>query len=302
MNISDLRDYSKWIGQRADKVYFAARAVGGWKVVFPNGLPRWASKVRNYFNVLPTTLKRVPGKNAKALLNRPQNLAFLLECHEVQSANRKFRNYRPNPWGKLDPPPFREPAGCPANARHDVRDMGLKESIAIKSALSGEVYLDERNRPWYQMAAGSTIYHWGRSPLWGPFAAIEAIWVDKVRGQNDTPVFKLICLDNTGGSNEVILFNNGADAYGWGKGSETVGAVNETLNIRKTVVTDPAYQGSYNYSETSQEGLDAHEKRDVKPHVAGRNFYVNPKDPYSPLELRTFPPLDMEGKPLADQV
>jgi hypothetical protein len=60
MNINELRDYRKWIGKSADEVYFAVRAVGGWKSVFPQNLPRWASKVRNYFNVFPTTLQRVP--------------------------------------------------------------------------------------------------------------------------------------------------------------------------------------------------------------------------------------------------
>ena len=63
--------------------------------------------------------------------------------------------------------------------------------------------------------AGAAIYHFGhhpRSPM------IEAIWQDRVRGQNDTPVFKLINPDNTGGSNEVILGNDGFDANGWGQG------------------------------------------------------------------------------------
>lgn len=299
MNIKELRDYRNWIGQPADKLYFAARAAGGWKVVFPHSLPRWASKIRNYFNVLPVTLQRVPEKNAKDLLKRVEVFKFKLDCHAAQSANRTFQNYRPNPNGKYDPPPFAVPEGCPVEAEDDVKHTGLADSIAVNSALSGQVYMDERNRAWYQMAAGSTIYHFGRHPGW--FPAIEAIWQDKVRGQNDTPVIKLISPDNTDGSNEVILFNDGVSAYGWGGGSEAVGAVNERWNISKIIVTDPAYQGSYNYSETAQVGLAAHEQRDVKPHVSGRNFYVNPKDPFSSLKLRSFPSLDMDDKPLADQ-
>jgi len=299
MNINELRDYRKWIGKSADEVYFAVRAVGGWKSVFPQNLPRWASKVRNYFNVFPTTLQRVPERNAKDLLKRVQQFAFLLECHEVQSFNRTYRDYRPNPQGKLDPPPLRVPAGCPVKADHDVVHTGLTDSIAVKSALSGAVYLDERNRAWYQMAAGSTIYHWGRSPLW---AAFEAAWIDKIRGQNDTPVFKMISPDSTGGSNEVILGNDGVNAYGWNTGNEVVGPVNARWNIRRSVIADPAYQGSYNYSETAQVGLAAHELRDVRPHVAGRQFYVNPKDPFSPLAMRRFPEKDLQGNPLADQV
>ena len=298
MNMNELRNYRKWIGRPADEVYFAVRAAGGWKSVFPQSLPRWASKVRNYFNVFPMILQRVPEKNAKDLLKHAQRFAFLLECHEAQSYNRTYRDYRPNARGELDPPPLRVPAGCPAKADHDVMHTGLTDSIAVKSALSGAVYLDERNRPWYQMAAGSTIYHWGRRPLW---AAFEAAWVDKVRGQNDTPVFKLISPDDTGGSNEVILWNDGVNAYGWNTGSKVVGAVNERWNIRKTVVTDPVYQGSYNYSETAQVGLAAHDQRDVRPHVAGSDFYVNPKDLFSPLASRCFPEKDLQGKPLADQ-
>ena len=300
MNIRELRDYRSWIGQSADKIYFAAMGAGGWKTVFPQNLPRWASKVRNYFNILPTTLKRVPEKNAKALLNRVEVFKFKLECHMAQSANRTHRNYKPNPDGSYDRLPFDEPQGCPVDAEPDVKHTSLADSIAVNSALSGQVYLDERNRPWYQMSAGATIYHFGRHPGW--FPAIEAIWQDKIRGQNDTPVFKLISPDNTGGSNEVILFNDGVSAYFWAGGGKAVGEVNERWNVSKIVVTDPAYQGSYNYSETAQVGLAAHGQRDVKPHVAGRNFYVNPKDPYSNLELRSFPSSDLDGKPLADQV
>jgi hypothetical protein len=58
----------------------------------------------------------VPEKNAKDLLKRVQQFAFLLECHEVQSYNRTYRDYRPNPQGKLNPPPLRVPAGCPVKA------------------------------------------------------------------------------------------------------------------------------------------------------------------------------------------
>src|SRR5262245_5039720 len=127
MDINKLRDYRKWIGNPADKVFFAARAVGGWKSVFPHGLPRWASKVRNYFNVLPTTLRRLPERNAKDLLQRaqgPVRLPFLHKCHNVQSYNRTYRDYRLNPQGKLNPPPFRVSAACPAKADHDIKHTG----------------------------------------------------------------------------------------------------------------------------------------------------------------------------------
>jgi hypothetical protein len=211
MNVSELRNYRNWIGQSAQKVYLAALAVGGWKNVFPTSLPRWASRVRNYFNVTPTWLERLPEDASKRALKQVQRFAFQLDCHAVQTFNRTHQDYRPNARGQLNPPPFRVPAACPAKADWDVVHTGAIDSVGTKSALSGEVYKDESRRMWYQMSAGSTIYHFGQHPR---SAMIEAIWQDKIRGQNDTPVFKLINPDNTGGSNEVILGNDGFDANG----------------------------------------------------------------------------------------
>ncbi len=297
MNINELRDYRCWIGQSAEKVYFAGRAAGGWAGVFPSSLPRWASKVRNYFNVLPTTLKRLPEANAKHLLNRSSNLGFLVECHEVQRANRTFQDYKPKPWG-YDPPPFKVPAGCPTTARHDIKHMGFREATALKNSLSGDVYLDDRNRVWYQMAAGSTIYHWGDHP---ESPTLEAVYQDVIKGQNDTPVFKLVSPDDTGGSHEVIIFNAVIKDGSYNNRGTAIGRANEKWNVRNATEKDPELQGSYNYSETTRVGLAAHEMRDVKTHVKGRHFYVNPEDPYSMLDARAFPPNDLEGKPLADQ-
>jgi hypothetical protein len=242
-------------------------------------------------------LIRLPEKNARALLNRTINLPFLVECHEVQAANRTFRDYKPKPWG-YDPAPFKEPAGCPAKASHDIVHMGIREAIALKSSLTGDVYLDENNRAWYQMAAGSTIYHFGENPT-DPTA--QAIYQDTILGQNDTPVFKLVCPDNAGGSEEVIIFNELVNDDLFDNRSKVLGKVGERIFIRSLTETDPAYQGSYNYSETTRVGLSAHEIRDVKSHVPGRFFYVNPQDPYSRLDSRSFPVLDLDQKPLADQ-
>jgi hypothetical protein len=296
MNLSELKLYERWVNKSAAQVFAAAKAVGGWQVVFPDGLPRWASKVRNYFNLLPTSLRRLPDKEAKPILQRVQRFAFLLECEDVQSFNRTYGKERTTPYGAPQFSSRDVPAGCPAHADAAVKNTSWADGVAVKKALSGQVYRDERGREWCQMAAGSTIYHWGRSP-WRPM--LEAIWVDAFLGQDDTPVFKLISVDGTGGSNEVILFNDGVGAGG---GRESVAEVDEGLvDVRKITVSDPAFQGSYNYSETAQVGLAAHELRDVQPHVHGRDFYVNPRDPFSPLATRFFPELDLQGNLLATQ-
>lgn len=299
MNLFELQNYDFWLVRSPAKVLAAVAAIGGWKVVFPTKLPVWASKVRNYFNVPPIMLKRLSANTARSLLNRSDSLPFLVECHEVRSANEKFRDYKLKPWG-YDPDPFKVPNGCPVKASHNIRHMSLKESLAQKNSLSGDVYLDNQNNAWYQMSAGSTIYHWGDEPT---SPALEAAYQNEIMGQNDTPVFKLVCPDGTGGSREVIIFNpviNWDSQYG-NRSTHLGVEENKYAEVRSITQTDTAYQGSYNYSETTRIGLAAHELRDVKPHVPGRFFYVNPTDPYAPLDQRKFPELDLQQKPLTDQ-
>ena len=55
LDLNALRDYGKWIGQTAWDVYHSVIRVGGWDRVFPGPLPRWAGRVRQYFNLTPMT-------------------------------------------------------------------------------------------------------------------------------------------------------------------------------------------------------------------------------------------------------
>ena len=293
MNVEQLRNYNNWIGKSAEVVYNSVRAVRGWEVVFPGKLPRWASKVRNYFNIIPRELTQATEKEATAFLKHAQKFKFQLECYEAQSANKRDpANYKRNPDGSFPKPVWDVPKGCPTEASHAVKHTGLIDSIGVKNALSKHVYRDENGRLWFQMAAGSTIYHWG-APV-NPLTAIfEAIFVDKVRKQAGTPAFKLINpYPIVGGSNEVIIRN---------QGQSVVGAVTQKIDIGPMLVRDPVNQGSYNYAETAQVGLGAHDRLDVKPHSRGWDFYVNPSDPSSALGTRLFPANDVNGKPLASQ-
>lgn len=300
MNLDQLQHYTFWISKSPQEVFFAAKALGGWKIVFPatKPFPVWASKVRNYFNILPTSLTRLPEKNAKALLDRPKFLPFLVRARNDYLANRTYQDYRPKPWG-YDPPPFKPHPQAPAKIPDNIMKMSEKEAIAQQQALSGDVYLDNLNRAWFQMAAGSTIYHWGDHPE-SPTG--EAVYQDVIMRQNDTPVFKLISPDDNGGSNEVIIFNAEINDELYNNRSKTIGEVGKPIIVKAAIETDPILQGSYNYSETTTQGLGEHERRDVKPHVHNYFFYVNPSDPFSALAHRKFPALDRERKSLADQV
>ena len=292
MNVKELNNYDKWLPHSPQTILMEVMGLGGWTVVFPGRLPTWASKVRNYFNVLPCSLTRLPKKNPRHMLDRVQVFKFQLKCHDAQSFNR-------NPaHGRFKVAPLEVHPACPAKPSKEVRDTGTIDSIAVNNALTNAVYVDEWNRPWYQMSAGSTIYHWGRTPVWAP---VDALFTDRVRGQNGTPVFKLISPDHSGGSNEVIVWNDGVDLTSFRGGSDYLADENETINIRSAIVQDPAYQGSYNYSETAHVGKAAHDQRDVKPHVSGRSFYTNPSNPFSQLRSRTFPIHDGQGQVLSTQ-
>ena len=297
MNLAELQSYQSWIGKTPHEVFFSVKMNGGWKNVFPAYVPVWASKVRNYFNVLPTTLKRIPKANAQALLNRQQFLPFLVRAKNDYWANRTYQDYKPKPWG-YDPPPFKPHPMAPAKIPDRIMKMSQKESIAQERALSGDVYLDNLNRPWFQMAAGSTIYHWGDHP---DQPTSEAAYQDIIKGQDDTPVFKLISPDDTGGSNEVIIFNAEIKDTPYDNRSSVIGNVNIAIIVRAAIEQDPLLQGSYNYAETTTMGLAEHEKRDVRPHVHNSFFYVNPTDPFSALAARAFPEVDRERKPLVGQ-
>src|SRR5262245_51138113 len=129
MNVKELQNYANWTKVSAQTVYVAVLGAGGWKNVFPTRVPRWASRVRNYFNVTPTTLEQLSADISQRARRQVEHYEFLLDCHAVQTFNRTHQNYRPNPWGKLDPPPFRVPAGCPAKADPDVVHTGVFDEI-----------------------------------------------------------------------------------------------------------------------------------------------------------------------------
>lgn len=293
MDAKELYSYTNWVGKSAQTIYVDCLRAGGWQVVFPTKVPRWASRVRNYFNLTPSTLERITGETAERALRQTQRFKLMLETHEIRTFNKYHRNYRPNPSGHLDPPPFREPKGAPAVIPREVIHAGPLETTAVKNALAGIVYKDQTGRLWYQMSAGSTIYHWESEVSNFVEGVVDAVYVE-ARGQDFAPVFKLISPDNTGGSVECIIENP--------NGRHAIVDAGKRVDVTRLINTDPVHQGSYNFSETAHMGLAAHELRDVKTHVAQVGFYVNPSDRYLPLSSRLFPSHAPDGGRLADQV
>jgi hypothetical protein len=70
MDLNMLRDYSNWVGKTPKEIIAAVITVGGWANVFPDKLPVWAHRVRNYFNREPRSLMRLDATRTKRLMKR----------------------------------------------------------------------------------------------------------------------------------------------------------------------------------------------------------------------------------------
>jgi hypothetical protein len=317
LNLDGLRDYNNWIGQTAWEVYFSVVSVGGWPVVFPGPLPRWASRIRQYFNLVPMTLTRLNDKESSQYLTASQTA---IPASNRAQARRDAQQSR-GMGISFQMPGSSTELGTPVvkpdpNAVID----STSGEIGTMLALSGDVYEDALGRSiWFQMAPGGAIYHFGK-PIDSPtVSAIQAT----LAGQKKAPVFKLVCPDDTGGSREVIITNPfdvvhttsllkpafRTAAYGpggavtWREGHDAIGAVNEEVKVADRIVKDSVLQGSYNYAETMVKGLPTHQRLDVNTDPMTQGYFVEPPNSFQFAELymRRFPANDREGNPLAAQ-
>jgi hypothetical protein len=296
MDLKELRKYANWLSHTPADVIKSVKNVGGWTVVFPNSLPLWAHRVRNYFNEEPISLTRLDAVSTRKHLAGIEAGLDTLDDHKYRKWLKEHPMFGQLPdVKKLPDPPPHTPEG------------GILDNIAEDNALSGEVYSDHVSKIWYQMAAGGTIYHWGSDPVWSGFEAVR----QNVRGQAITPIFKLVSPDGTGGSHETIIENLRTETIRvLGKtfkiGRISIGAVNKSHPVSNLVNTNVWHQGSYNYSETTVVGLLNHERRDVdthKKHASISNVYVNPPNRFLTLAQRAFPEkAPGEQVPLADQI
>jgi hypothetical protein len=291
MDLVALRNYRKWIDQSPYEVHAYVIWAGGWKQVFQDGVPRWASRVRNYFNVTPQKLTRLADKLSETLVRGIQRAIVAADCAAYKRIKDQFL------------PRLQLPKGCPAHPDPSA-EMGFFDTIGTRGALSGEAYIDDNRRIWYQMDPGAAVYHYGEKPWWPGGAAV---WASVFEGQKQVPVFKLVSPDDTGGSMECIITNPQDVPYTVGRwvfkmGRSDIGAVDDAVDVSHRIVTDPVKEGSYNYAETVAEGLTAHNRFDVDTDPMTPTFFVDPPDRFSSLLFRRFPEKDPDGYPLADQV
>jgi hypothetical protein len=70
MDAKMLGDYTNWVGKTPKAILEAVKQVGGWAKVFPDKLPLWAHRIRNYFNREPASLMRLDEKRTERLIKR----------------------------------------------------------------------------------------------------------------------------------------------------------------------------------------------------------------------------------------
>lgn len=70
MDLSALQGYGNWVGKSPEEIINAVKKVDGWAKVFPNSLPLWAHRVRNFFNREPKSLLRLDDAQSNSLIKR----------------------------------------------------------------------------------------------------------------------------------------------------------------------------------------------------------------------------------------
>lgn len=307
LDLKALRDYGNWIGQTAWDVHGSVMQVGGWQQVFPGALPRWASRIRQYFNLTPMTLRLLDHEESSQYLESaqtalPASARAKARRNQQQSRGMGISFYAPGSSTEPGTPLVKPDPNAPIDS--------LSGEIGTMMAWSGAVYEDPLGRSiWFQMSPGGAIYHFGediRSPTLRALGAAHA-------GQAYAPVFKLVSLDGTGGSREVCIKNTFDvphtiktkidGEFTTMVGHATIGAVNEEVNVADRIVKDSVAQGSYNYAETVVKGLPSHQRLDVKTDPMQPGYYVEPSNlfQFAELYMRRFPENDAQGKSLIAQ-
>jgi hypothetical protein len=142
---------NRWLDWSPHDVRLFVIREGGWKQVFQDGVPRWASRVRNYFNVTPQKLTRLGDKLSETLLRHVQKAIVAADCAQI----KRIYDQLPGADMGVKYPGVQLPKGCPANPDPNAR-MSFSDTMGTRHALSGEVYRDDSRRIWYQMDPGAS--------------------------------------------------------------------------------------------------------------------------------------------------
>jgi hypothetical protein len=95
MSPEKLRDYRNWYDLNAAQVLKAVQDIkGGWATVFNKGIPCWASRLRNFFNVTPDCLMRFDWQRERAIYDKRLINRGLKAWHALHGAVYKDKQNR----------------------------------------------------------------------------------------------------------------------------------------------------------------------------------------------------------------
>jgi hypothetical protein len=115
VTLAELRNYNTWAGKTAAAVLRAVMNNGGWVNVFPTSLPRWASRIRNYFNILPKWLQREKEADASSLITKYRTNTSFKSRHAL--SGDVYRDDGKRPWFEMHKigASYHYPGGMPLN-------------------------------------------------------------------------------------------------------------------------------------------------------------------------------------------
>lgn len=266
LDLKKLQHYENWIEQTALDVYYSVIRAGGWHRVFPGPLPRWASRIRQYFNLTPMTLKLYDDDLCRKYIG---NKAYQASSGDSWSDNQ-------------------------ARAKAlsgEVYEDELGRIVWFQMSPGGGIYHFKEK-----------IKHPTIRAIGAHRAGQEHAPVFKLVSPDGTDGSREICIENPFDVPRIFKTRVDGDFH-MKKGHKTIGAVNEVVKVANRIEKDSVAQGSYNYAETTVMGLSAHERLDVHTDPMQPGYYVEPPDlfKYSELWMRRFPENDPQGKSLAAQ-
>lgn len=266
MDLRMLKNYEEWLEKSPAQVIDAVKNIkGGWAAVFPDRLPIWAHRVRNYFNREPRFLMRLSESWSRNWLtyvykkpversNEGRIAKFKRENALTDYVYRDEENIN---WFQMSP----------GGTIYHFKEIGNETLEGIHQEWMGQ----------------------GGTPIF------KLVSPDGTGGSMETIIDNPLRV-----TSRVVQAIVPKASRGF-----VIGDVNVPMPVSKSILDKERYQGSYNYAETVDLGNADHDRLDVKPHKdTGRyKTYVNPLDRFAPLKSRQFPK-DVKGEtiPLAEQI
>ena len=223
---SELKDPNEWVNQNAQDILYSVKKVGGWNTLFPSGVPMWLHKIRNYFNVEPTTLR---------LVDKGVAGHWMADVRKYGHLNAFIKGPR-------------------TLSGHVYFDEEVE--VWYQMGAGGTIYHWGRDVIGWLDWAEAGYAHMIRTQAGIP--VFKLVCPDGTGGSKETII-------KNPKIHKVPVSTSQGDHFEMQRGSQ-LGETNVVNMVKPRIITDGHHQGSYNFAETSVLGLGTHEKYDVETH------------------------------------